>query len=343
MASLHKIKRTRGMVYKIAYRLNGKNHSEYLPLGTTLPMAQAMLAEFNRRLASERIGQGRFISPLRDQVPTCTLIRFRDWFLSNKKTAIRRGRAVHPKTLKLYSFAFEMLLNLFGDVPANLDESQIRVFEDHLARYSTTSRSIFLRSLRAAWAYGIRAGMISTNPFKSIPITKERKIPGILTNDEKDRIFSRISNKEARLGFALARYAGLRRVEICRNVRWEDVDFDAGLLTIPEGKTGQNQVVPIIDPLAEILKAARQPSGYIVPIGEHTLTHYIERSRKEAGIQKPGAVRILRHSLAYGLLEQGIDIRVIQLLLRHSDISTTQIYTQIPSAKIRKMISGKNL
>ncbi len=182
-----------------------------------------------------------------------------------------------------------------------------------------------------------------TNPFKDIPVTTEAKIPAILTNEEKDKIFACIKNPEARLGFALARYAGLRRVEICRNVLWTGIDFKSGLLTIPEGKTGQNQVVPIIDPLMVLLEADMKPEGYVVGLNEVTLTHYIEKARKEAGINKPGAVRILRHSFAYGLLSQGVDIRVIQLLLRHSRITTTQIYTYIPPAELRGMLSKKAL
>jgi integrase/recombinase XerD len=184
---------------------------------------------------------------------------------------------------------------------------------------------------------------MTDNPFRRIPVSKERKTPTILTNEEKDQIFALIRHPEARLGFALARYAGLRRVEICRNVKWEGVDLKAGLLTIAEGKTGQDQIVPILPPLASILKTAQKPEGFIVTLGQPTLTHQIEHARREAGIHKPGAVRILRHSLAHGLLIQGVDIRVIQLLLRHSDISTTQIYTRIPADSIREMLAGKNV
>lgn len=340
MASLETLLRAHGKAYRIRYRLDGKACSEYLPINTPALNAKALLLEFDRRLALHKIGQP-FVSPLRDRGAPVSLREFKAWFLENKKTAIRRGRAVHKGTLYLYGFAFDRLIEAVGDVRAALSGPQVKVFEGFLGRYEPGSRSIIVRSLRAAWAMGIEEGVLVENPFRRIPVSKDRKTPIILTNDEKDRIYAKLTIPEARLGFALARYAGLRRVEICRNVRWQDVDFESGILTIPEGKSGQQQQVPLLAPLEAVLRASWQPSGYIVSMHQANLTRAIERAREAAGVHKPGAVRILRHSLGAGLMAQGVDIRTIQLLLRHSDISTTTIYTKIPAGAVKKLIEDK--
>jgi site-specific recombinase XerD len=342
MASLEKVQRSGGTAYRIRYRLGKRELAEYLPLNTPQSNVKAILAEFDKRLALHKLGAA-FLSPLRDNGAPITLSGFRDWFLETKKTAIRRGRPVHKKTQDTYRYAFEKLISAVGDVRASITPHQARTFETALEVFSPTTRSIIIRSLRAAWEMGIEEGILTENPFRKMAVSTDRKVPIVLTNEEKDRIFEKIENKEARLGFALARYAGLRRVEICGNVKWEDVDFDSGLLTIPEGKTGQGQQVPILPPLAQILKENRKPEGFIVNLHQHTLTHYLEKAQRAAGVKKPGAVRILRHSLGAGLLSQGVDIRTIQLVLRHASISTTQIYTKIPAAAVRKLLEGKNL
>ncbi|MCJ7812322.1 tyrosine-type recombinase/integrase, partial [bacterium] len=193
------------------------------------------------------------------------------------------------------------------------------------------------------WNNGIIKGIVNNNPFKQIPITKEKKIPTTLTIEEKNNIFQKLKHSEAKIGFALARYAGLRRVEICRNIKWENIDFINNIITIPNAKTGENQIVPMISQLKEILAEHKKDNGFVVSLGENTLCHYIINARKEAGINKPGSIRILRHSLGKELLDQGENIRIIQLLLRHSDITTTQIYTHLTVKELSKKLEGKYL
>ena len=301
---------------------------------------RAVLAEFDKRLALHKLGTP-FVSPLKEHGAPITLSEYRDWFLDSKKTAIRKGRPVHPKTQYSYKHAMNTLISAVGNVRISLAPPQIRTFEASLERYSVTSRSIIVRMLRAAWAFGMEEGILSENPFRKISISKDRKIPAILNTQEMDRIFEKIEDLQTRLGFSLARHAGLRRVEICRNVRWQDVDFDSKTLTIPEGKTGPGQRVPILPPLLAILKANRKEEGFIVDLRQDTFTHRVKEARRAAGVNKPGAVRILRHTLGAGLLSQKVDIRTIQLLLRHSDISTTQIYTQIPVETLGELLKGK--
>ncbi len=160
--------------------------------------------------------------------------------------------------------------------------------------------------------------------------------------EEKDKIYLQIQNQEAKIAFTLARYAGLRREEICNNIRWQDIYWNENMINIPKGKTGENQRVPMVPDLREILLQFKQSEGFCVSLHPDTLTHMIGKSKKEAGIKKQGAVHILRHSLGTDLIED-FDLREVQEILRHTSVATTQIYTQISKKRLQEKMSKKVL
>lgn len=344
MASLHQRTRKHGISYRICYRYNGKQISEHLPIGTSLTRANLVLSEFNKRLHLDKLGAVPFESPLKERTSPLSLGAFKEWFLENKKTAIRRGRLISKKTDEANAYAFKKLIEAVGATTRLSDiPKQQSAIEEHLGHLSPTSQSIVIRHLRAAWQFGITKGITDSNPFKSIPVTQEKKIPEVLTLAEKDLVYQNLESPEVKIGFALARYAGLRPVEICRNIQWENIDWDARIITIPDAKTGQDQKVPMIQQLKDLLLPFRKDEGFLVSLIPTSLSHAIRFAIKQAGIKKKGAVRILRHSFGHELLQQGVDIRTIQLLLRHSNISTTMIYTQIPTQGLIHFLDGKHL
>lgn len=332
MASLHLIKYKHGSGYIIRYRLDGKNHAEYLPQGTGRLQAQSKLAEFNKRLIDLKLEGKPFFSPLKSR-DTCSIVDFWEWFRENKKIAIRRGRPVDPHTMDLYEFAFKKLIEVLGNVSLMAIPKQIKEIETMLSSYRPNSASMIVRALRAAWQFGMARGRVYGNPFLLIPVTSEHRDIGFWTVEEKDRIFQAIKNDHARKGFLLARYAGLRKIEICRNVQWEGLYWDSNYGIIPQAKTGEDQKFILHPILHENLRPLAS-KGFICPLHGATLSREISRARLDAGIQKPGAVRMLRHSLAHELLSQGYNIRIIQMVLRHSSISTTQIYTNFDTDEI---------
>ena len=164
----------------------------------------------------------------------------------------------------------------------------------------------------------------------------------ILNNINKDIFYNRTDHfiKEVRIAHALARWAGLRRFEICRNITWEDIDFENDIINIPMAKEGKNQRVPLSAKLKEFLLPLRG-EGIIVNIHPDTLTHALGRAKNTAGIKKRGSVHIYRHSLGTDLKDKDVDLRDIQGILRHSNISTTTLYTQLSVKRLKEILDKK--
>ena len=115
---------------------------------------------------------------------------------------------------------------------------------------------------------------------------------------------------------------------------WDDVRFESGEILVRHAKTGENQRVPMIDELKSILEDDKT-RGRVVKLHPDTVTHYFKQAMKKAGIHRDGAVHILRHSLGAELIGP-LDVREVQEILRHSQISTTQLYTQVAKEKLRE-------
>lgn len=344
MASLIEIKRQKGTKYVIRYRLelhSPKYDKIYLPFGFTREQAEYYKKEIEARIAKHRSGLATFQNPLSESRTGMSISDFREWFMNNKVTAIRRGRPVSKLTMDMYDRSFRHLISWVGDLSVDQISSRIRILENALKDYKPSSAADYIRSLRSAWNFGIKRGVINSNPFLDIEISHQAALPDILTIDEKNRIYEKIEHPDARLAFALARYAGLRRQEI-DSLRWDDIYWDQNLINIPKAKTGENQKVPIVPDLKKILLEHRG-EGKIVNLHMHTITHYLTAARRAAGVNKKGSIHILRHSLGAELRAQGIDIRDIQDILRHTSISTTQIYTQLSKKALLEKIEEKSL
>lgn len=346
MASLYPIKRNGKIAWRVCFRLDGRQKNIYLPVGTSDTQADYFLKEIEQRLLRHKLNMESFKNPLLDKKrdPELTLRAYREWLLEHKKTAIRRGRKVSGRTLEGYDYAIRKIIEAVGNINLSSIPSRLSKIDEHLNDFSPNGRSMVIRALRAGWTFGIQHGKIKDNPFSKLEVTREEKTPEILTNDEKDRVFSAIENLEGRIGFSLARYAGLRPIEICRNITWDDIDLEGKMITIPDPKAGQNQKVPILfEELESILRNNKKDAGYVVSMHRHSLIHIIVKARRKMGIKKLITLRTLRHSFAIGLLSGGVDFRAVNILMRHASLSTTAIYTKLPLIQISNSVSDKNI
>lgn len=328
MAHLKKIKTKRGDAYRIFYRLDGKTLTKWLSAPTTLAHAKYAQRKIEMTVSQHKAGLTDFQDPF-SRKDEWTLSEFHTWFLQNKNASDR--------TLKDYDRAFKRLLKC-GDVA--LSKIDPIAFEKSINYLAPATRSILIRSLRAAFNYGTEQGVAFANPFNRIKVPKSRDLPDILTVEEKEKILGHITNDDVLLGYALARWAGLRRKEIC-SLRWENIDFRNNVINI-EGKTGKNQRVPLVGRLKEILWS-RRGDGRVVKLHPDSFTHALGKAMLQSGVYKKGSTHIFRHSLGADLIEQGVDVRTIQEILRHSSITTTQIYTQLSTKRLREILSVKNV
>lgn len=145
---------------------------------------------------------------------------------------------------------------------------------------------------------------------------------------------------------------GLRRAELA-NLKLYDVDTRNGTLMVREGKGKKDRMVPIGQRAGHWIERYRdevRPSlvvepdaGYLFlhetgePFRHNRLTDLVKKYIQAAGVNKPGACHIFRHTMATLMLDNGADIRFIQAMLGHRNLSTTQIYTQVSIAKLKEI------
>jgi site-specific recombinase XerD len=177
-----------------------------------------------------------------------------------------------------------------------------------------------------------------------IPYAREpRKLPTVLSAEEVVRFLEAVSSLKSRVALTTAYAAGLRVSEVAA-LKVSDIESDRMVMRIENGKGGKQRYVMLSPPLLGVLRSywrLARPSLFLFPGRtpdkpvEPTVLHAACRSAAAAaGIDKRVSVHVLRHSFATHLLESGTDIRIIQVLLGHEQLSTTARYTHVSTGLI---------
>lgn len=174
-----------------------------------------------------------------------------------------------------------------------------------------------------------------------------RKLPIVASKDELNLLFNKLQLK-SRLMIQLIYASGLRVSEIV-SLKINDLELSEGHGWVRDGKGGKDRLFILPQKLGKELKkylAKRKISSEYVFSGKegHQMTtrnvqKIVQEATKRAGITKKLSPHKLRHSFATHLLEAGNDIRIIQELLGHSNLSTTQIYTHVTKTTLKKIKS----
>ncbi len=266
---------------------------------------------------------------------------------------IRENHDICDGTRKNERLAFDKLIEFEGDLLMRVvNRKTIDHFKTAMLQHGKSRPyiNILLRSLRAAWNYAIEEGYVSTNPF----ISKSRRQPVLLKVEKKHRfislddiklLFTKIDDSDFAFAVELDLYSGLRRAELMRLDRRQDIDLTRKEFIIRKTKSHKERFVPISEKLIERIRAeiARQPLGPLFPRWR-TVNTYSRMFRKYADLADLKGARLhdLRHSFAIHLLLNGEDIRKVQQLLGHSSIQQTQDYTDMLTEHLREGINGLN-
>ncbi|MGB7214943.1 MAG: site-specific tyrosine recombinase XerD [Gammaproteobacteria bacterium] len=225
------------------------------------------------------------------------------------------------------------------------------------AKPRSTARQ--LSSFRRFYRYLLREGLISEDPTAQIAMPKiGRALPQSLTEEEVEALLAApdVSEPLGHRDRAMLEvlYATGVRVSELINLRMSQLNLNQGVIRIV-GKGDRERLIPLGDeaqewlreylagPRSEIL--LERQTDYLFPtrrgdrMTRQAFWHIIKRYAKKAGINKKLSPHTVRHAFATHLLNNGADLRVVQLLLGHSDVSTTQIYTHVARERMKELHS----
>ncbi len=173
-----------------------------------------------------------------------------------------------------------------------------------------------------------------------------RKLPTVLTKEEIKALIKACKNRKHKLILMLLYSSGLRLSELI-NLKVGDLELDERIGWVRGGKGKKDRIFLISEKLAKILKKyieknRKKRDDYLFAgrngkISARAVQKVVKLASKKAGIEKRVSPHTLRHSFATHLLEDGIDIRRIQELLGHANLSTTQIYAHVSREELKKI------
>jgi integrase/recombinase XerD len=277
--------------------------------------------------------------------------------------ALWMERGLSPNTLAAYQSdlrAFALWLD--RERGRRLAEAQRLDLLDYLALLSIQGRkprsaARLLSCLRQFYQHLVRQGLIPEDPSARVDAPKlGRPLPRSLTESEVEALLGAPDTTDARghrdrTMLEVLYASGLRVTELV-TLTPSQVSLTQGVLRVM-GKGGKERLVPLgedaVGWLADFVRGARQEllggrvSDFVFPTSRsdcmtrQAFWQLIKRYAIQAGVAKPLSPHTLRHAFATHLLNHGADLRVVQMLLGHSDLSTTQIYTHVARERLKQL------
>ena len=278
---------------------------------------------------------------------------FLEFLKIEKKMSINTLQSYERDVLQFNKYLNANKLNY-----AKIKQEDIKDYLNHLQEVGkkTSSISRSLASIRSFYQYEVRNKKVKANPTEGVQAPKvEKHAPSILSSQEIELLLNQPQNidlkgtrDKAMLEFAYA--TGMRVTEII-SLNIEDVNLDSSTVvcktatkqrTIPLGTLSLNALKEYIEQARPILVKDENESALFVNINGRRLTRQgfwkiIKYYKEQAHITKEITPHVLRHSFATHLLQNGADLKSIQTMLGHSDISSTQVYMQFQDDSIKNI------
>ncbi|MBM4338606.1 MAG: site-specific tyrosine recombinase XerD [Deltaproteobacteria bacterium] len=272
-------------------------------------------------------------------------------------------KGLSKNTIEAYSHGLNRFLNHLQkkgtEEASDISKTDIREFLLLLKKKGLSSRSLArnLVSIRVFFRFLTEEGLLKVSPAEEIESPKvPKKLPEILSLHEVEKLLDQ-PNSLTPLGIRdramleMLYATGMRVSELVR-LRVNHLHLEAGYVLL-YGKGSKERIVPIgkeaIDGAQLYMKESREKllkrketpflfvSRFGKPISRQQFWKIIKAYGRKAGIRKRITPHLLRHSFASHLLERGADLRSVQLMLGHVDISTTQIYTHVTGERLKKL------
>lgn len=284
-----------------------------------------------------------------------------------------RIRGYSEKTLRIRDTAIRQFI-LWCDErdiaqPQDVTKPLLERYQKHLYYYrkedgdtlSHNTRSMYMVGIKQFFKWLTQENYLLYNPASELHIPKKVKsLPTVLSVEQIERLMQQPDlntpyGLRDRAILELLYSTGIRRVELC-NLNQVDVNLSSQVLYVRKGKGNKDRVLPLGERagywLNEYLTTVRDQlivdvrddslflSDYGDRIRDNKLGDRVKRYLKRADIHVAGSCHLLRHAMATHMLENGADVRYIQSMLGHAELTTTELYTHVSIEKLKAVHSA---
>lgn len=258
-------------------------------------------------------------------------------------------RGIGEKAQAAHIRGVKHLATFLGRSPDKATPEDLRSYQLDMTDKSVSASTFNSRIVALRFFFGNTCGKEEMKRYMQFK-RKPYRQPVVLSIEEVSDLLTAVPGPglKFRAALGISYGAGLRAAEVC-NLRLVDIDSDRMMINVEHGKNGKDRKAMLspglLDLLREYWREAR-PEGWLFPgkpkinpLSPRQLNRAFTSAKHMAGINKPATLHTLRHSFATHLLEAGTDVRVIQVLLGHSKLSTTARYTHVANKTIRSTVS----
>lgn len=260
-----------------------------------------------------------------------------------------RIRGMAEKTQAAHIRAVKDFAIFLKRSPDTATPEELRAYQLHMTNAGMTATTFNVRIVSLRFFFGMTCGrdeMKRYMQFRRAP----RKLPAVLSVEEVGDILAAAPGPglKYRAALGISYGAGLRAAEVC-HLRVQDIDSDRMIIHVEEGKGGRDRKAMLSPGLLDLLRdywREARPDGWLFPglprvnpISPRQLNRAFASAKHMAGVTRSATLHTLRHSFATHLLEAGTDVRVIQVLLGHTKLTTTARYTHVATKTIQNTVS----
>ena len=281
-------------------------------------------------------------------------------------------RRVSQNTFAAYKKDIEQYVNFIQDHKITLKKAtlvDLKKFLSHLKKLKLSARSMArkISTLKIFYSWAHQYHKWTNHADELIFPKLEKRLPSYLSEQEIEQLLEAAEQDTSAIGtrnkmmLYLLYVSGMRISELV-HLKITDIHFDTGFIAV-HGKGGKDRMIPIPMPMLELLKKyieqghksflkkTKKQTDYlfpiiygkkIKPISRQSFWGILKKLWAKTGNKRPISPHKLRHSLATHLLKRGADLRSLQMILGHENLSTVQIYTHVDTGYLRKIYDKKH-
>lgn len=247
-------------------------------------------------------------------------------------------RNYSQRTIQCYVSMLAGLSRFYNTSPDLLSTQQLKDYLQHRIQHDKVSVGTINQAIGAWRLLQIDVLKRDWEDFKIKRPKKEKKLPMVLSRNEALSLINALSNLKHKSILTLAYTTGLRRGEVL-NLKPEHIDADRNQIRVVDGKGHKQRMVPVSNSVLGLLREyykEYRPRTYLfegwksgAQYAPTSFARIVKRAALKAGIKKTVSPHVLRHSFASHMLEQGLNLKKLQLIMGHSTMKTTSIYLHV--------------